>query len=640
MSGIAGVYYLDGRAVDRADVDRMVERIAHRGPDASGVWSEGAVGLGHRMLWTTPESLGERLPLVNKSGDLALTADARIDNRDELMGALGLNGRLREKMGDSELILRAYEQWGERCSEKLLGDFAFVIWDARKPVLFCARDHFGVKPFYYHHSGRAFVFASEIKALLCLREVPRRLNETRVADYLMGMLEDKAITFYQEIFRLPPGHSLTVGCENVQLRPYWSLDPSRELRLGSDEEYAEAFRELFTEAVRCRLRSAFPVGSMLSGGLDSSSIVCVARKLLAQDGKSRLHTFSAIFDNVPECDERPFINAVLAQGSLEAHYVRGDQLSPLGDLDWVLENQDEAFYAPNLFLHVGLYRAAKRHGVRVLLDGIDGDTTVSHGIMSLAELARTGRWIALATEVNALSGHFGDSPWSVFVRFGLKPLAPDLIRRAWRALRQGIGLDGAVNRTIRADFGGRIGLRERTHALLGDRSMPPRTQREDHWRSLTRGLVPLYLEVADRAAAALSIEPRYPFFHRRLVEFCLALPPSQKLHRGWTRVVMRRALAHLLPEEVRLRGGKSNLGSNFTRGLLTFDQALLEDVVLNRPQAIEEYVDMAALRSVYHKYVSERAENDGLTVWRAVTLALWLQRTNLSRHVSISQSKQ
>jgi asparagine synthase (glutamine-hydrolysing) len=161
----------------------MVDILAHRGPDGAGAWSEESVGLGHRMLHTTPESLNEKLSLVDDRRGLVLTADARLDNRDELITALGFGGRPCEELTDSELILGAYKRWGERCPERLLGDFAFAIWDRRRQELFCARDHIGVKPFYYHRAGKLFVFASEIKALLCVPEVPRRLNEVRVAPF-------------------------------------------------------------------------------------------------------------------------------------------------------------------------------------------------------------------------------------------------------------------------------------------------------------------------------------------------------------------------------------------------------------------------------------------------------------------------
>lgn len=150
MSGIVGIYHLDGRPVEQQDVQRMTDSIAHRGPDGSAVWIEGPVGLGHRMLYTTPESLHEKLPLTNRTGDLTITADARIDNRNELFSMLNFNGRPRETIPDSEIILVAYEKWGEKCPEKLLGDFAFTIWDKRKQAIFCARDPIGIKPFYYY----------------------------------------------------------------------------------------------------------------------------------------------------------------------------------------------------------------------------------------------------------------------------------------------------------------------------------------------------------------------------------------------------------------------------------------------------------------------------------------------------------
>src|SRR5215204_4078556 len=319
MSGIAGVFYLDGRALDSRMLGRMLDSIAHRGPDGAGAWSERGVGLGHLAFHTTPESISEKLPFVEGGGDFVLIADARIDNRDELLAAVGLDRLSGRSVGDGELILAAYKMWGERCPERLLGDFAFAIFDKRKQTLFCARDHMGLKPFYYYLSGRVFVFASEIKALLCVPEVPRRLNEVMVADHLVGNSQDKISTFYRDILRLPPAHSITTGVEETKIREYWALDPSLELRLSSNGEYAEAFRDVFERAVGCRLRAAFPVGSDLSGGLDSSSVTCVARELLRRERKEILHTFSSVPELVTESDESVYIDAVLSQGGFEPH---------------------------------------------------------------------------------------------------------------------------------------------------------------------------------------------------------------------------------------------------------------------------------------------------------------------------------
>ena len=676
MSGIGGLYYLDGRPAERTDLQRMAETLAHRGPDGAGIWHQGAAGLLHRMLWTTPESLQESLPLVRRSGDLAITADARIDNREELAALLDL-GRPGEETADSELILAAYKKWGNSCPEKLLGAFCFAIWDGHRGQFFCARDHMGVKPFYYYCSDTLFVFASEIKALLCLPEVPRRLNEERVAYHLWPefLMEDKSSTFYRGIYRLPPAHSLTVAAKGAQLRAYWSLDPGRELLLGSDDEYAEACREVFTKAVRCRLRSAFPVGTELSGGLDSSSVTCVARKLLAQDADRRLHTFSAIFDEVPQCDESTFIHAVLAQGNLHSHFVHADQMSPLGHRERLMWLEDEPLCFPNTFMHWELFGASQQEGVRVLMDGEDGDGIVSYGFAYLSELAHAGRWTAFAQELQAISDHYDTSPWpylrqyglpcltdlarrckwaafyrgareiskhldvsgsNLYLNYGLKRLVPEPARQAWRRLRGHNGNatsreSGPANPSIKRSFLRRVGLEERMRELEAARSIPPRTAREDQAHTITSGLHPLGNEHIGKLAATFSIELRHPFYDRRVVEFCLALPPQQKLYKGWTRTVMRRAMDGLLPTEVQWRVRKTGLTANFIVGLLKFERELLDDVIVDDPGSIEDYVDIPVLRESYQRYAARSSTGDAqFVVWPAVTLALWLRHTGLA----------
>jgi asparagine synthase (glutamine-hydrolysing) len=285
MSGIAGFYNLDGRPAESSFLERMTETIVHRGPDGTGRWINGPVGFGNLMLQTTPELANEKQPLTNENATLCLTMDGRIDNRLELRGTLESKGFPCRDTTDAELVLRAYECWAEDCPRQFLGDFAFAIWDTRKQQLFCARDHVGVRPLYYHCSGSLFAFGSEIRAILALPTIPRRLNESRVVDFLVEELdrEDEESTFYQDVLRLPAGHSLTVGPGRFALRDYWDLNAPPILKLKSLMEYGEAFREVFVEAVRCRLRSTHPVGSTLSGGLDSSSVVCTTRELLASE---------------------------------------------------------------------------------------------------------------------------------------------------------------------------------------------------------------------------------------------------------------------------------------------------------------------------------------------------------------------
>ncbi|MEO1340667.1 MAG: asparagine synthetase B, partial [Cyanobacteria bacterium J06635_13] len=252
MSGIVGIYQRCGRVVESEQLGSMVDSLLHRGADGSNIWRESNVGMGHLMLWTTPESLLEQLPWADSQTDTVITADARIDNRQELISLLGLKGD-RDKITDSSLILKAYHKWGEKCPAKLIGDFAFAIWDARHRRFFCARDPMGIKPFYYYCSGSVFAFASEIKALLRLSAVEPQLNELRVAYQLAGFLEDEEVTFYENIWRLKSAHSLIVNQESKKLEQYWALDPDQRIKLSSHQEYTAAFKELFTEAVHCRL---------------------------------------------------------------------------------------------------------------------------------------------------------------------------------------------------------------------------------------------------------------------------------------------------------------------------------------------------------------------------------------------------
>jgi asparagine synthase (glutamine-hydrolysing) len=657
MSGIIGIYNLNGKLVNYQQLKDMVNILAHRGPDGSDAWCAGSVGLGHRMLWTTPESLLERLPLVNQTEDLVITADLRIDNRDDLIYALHFNNCPSEKITDSQLVLAAYEKWGEQCPEHLLGDFAFAIWDKRKQTIFCARDHFGIKPFYYYLSEETFVFASEIKAIFCLPDVPRQINKVRIGDYLASMFHEADITSYKEILRLPPAHRMTISPEGTELQSYWSVDPNRELRLGSDEEYAEAFREIFSKAVECRLRSAFPIGSHLSGGLDSSSITCMARKLLAQKAGQRLHTFSAVFDELSECDERTYINAVIAQGGLEPHYVKGDQISPLQNLDQMFWHQDEAFYAPNWSMGWALYEAMKEQGVRVVLDGFDGDTVVSDGYGYLSELARAGRWITLTREVKELAKTFNGSfwgwLWSYVKHYGINPIVSRyrflrLLQRTWQALTQLTSRQRGQSAPtwsaiLNAEFVQRIGLEERYQAWKKVQSNFGQDERERHYRNIaTQGLTSFAAEMQDKTCAAFAIEERYPFWDKRLVEFCLSLPAEQKLHMGFNRIVMRRAMANILPVEVQWRRGKADFSSNLAHGLLSFDQERLHKLINNDLGVFAEYANITFLQEIYQRFVSSISPTtgkDARTIWIAVSLALWLQHIAQGRPDELARKK-
>jgi asparagine synthase (glutamine-hydrolysing) len=663
MSGILGIYYPNGQTVDPENIQQMVDKLAHRGPDGTDIWCSESVGLGHRMLWTTPESLLEKLPMVSEDSNLVITSDCRIDNREELLSRLQMGNCPPEKITDTQLILAAYQEWGEDCPQHLLGDFAFAIWDGKEQKLFCARDHMGVKPFYYYASENVFVFGSEIKALFCLPEVPRRLNEVRIADYLTLMLEDRIITSYQDVLRLSPAHSMVMSRSGVQTRCYWSLDPNREIKLDSDGAYASEFRRIFTDAVRCRLRSAFGIISQLSGGLDSSSVTCVARDILTEDGKTPLHTISTIFDQITQCDERPFISAVLEQGGLIPHYVHGDEVGPLSCLEEIFKYEDEGLLGPSHFYPWMVNRATKELGMRIALDGFDGDTTVCHGVSRITELARQGDWKTSIYEVKEFAPHFGVSPYSAFRNYALpylKDFAKDFhwigffrgvqeihqhfgISRKQLILEHGIkpvlkqiqklwqGKSQELTKPITSEhplveskFAEHIGLNQRIQKLDVP-SEQPLTTKEQHWLGLTQGVLPYTLERIDQCAANFGLEVRHPFMDKRLIEYCLALPAEQKLSNGFGRMIMRRGLEGILPKEVQWRGGKADLSPNFDDGLLKRDRVLLDQVMSHQIKHLDKYVDSDFLQAAYQRMISENQvrDEDITAAWQTVILALW-----------------
>ena len=210
MGAIVGILHFDVSSVNDNLLNAMLDTMPHRGSDNKQIWQEGRVGFGQRMFWTTPELQHEQLPLRSADANVVLTADARIDNRDELISALGMR-KPHAEISDSEIILTAYQQWGEDCPDKLLGDFAFAIWDTNKQRIFCVRDHMGVKPFYYFLSSKLFAFATEIKALWQVPDIPQQINELQLALFISGDDDDKQATFFQNIQRLPPAHAFTIS---------------------------------------------------------------------------------------------------------------------------------------------------------------------------------------------------------------------------------------------------------------------------------------------------------------------------------------------------------------------------------------------------------------------------------------------
>lgn len=634
MSGIFGFWNLDGRPADPSVLAEMAGLLAHRGPDGWASWCDGSVAIGHRMFRVTPESLHEALPLTSRDGLRVLTADLRLDNRDDLIRRFGL--RASQTLPDAELTLRAYETFGSNAPQQLLGAFSFGVWDSSRQELVCARDHFGEKPLYYCHlPGRLFAFASEIKALWALSEVPDDINDLEVARHLLvPVREDMSATYYRAVRRLPAGSTLTVSRLRCDERPYWTLDDTRVLRLPSDKDYADAVRETFVEAVRCRLRARGPVASMLSGGIDSSSVTCVAARLLAAAGSGqRLRTVSAVYPNVAQSDERAHIQKVLDAYDLQCSFVRGDTVSPIADIECLNWHGGGANWAGNLYINSMLYRTAAAAGARVVLDGYDGDSTLSHGQGWLVELALAGRWWTLSREVKAKAEILGE-PWLRAVlglvrAYGISPALRKLGGRcaSFRNHRHSLNASSRWLNGLASDFA------ETISGEMKPSEPPLPTDRQQHRRLMTRSLLLHMLDWVEAIGAGSGVEVRCPFFDVRLVELCVSLPGRQKLRHGVSRFVMREAMAEILPNDIRRRHDKSNLGPGFVYALRPGSDQEIDQSLSKANAQLSRYVDPTYCAELHRRFMTGTASSaENLRHWRIFSLALWLMGSNGARN--------
>lgn len=561
MSGIAGIFYRNNRPINLAELKKVGEALAHRGLDGISYYFHDSIGLVHFMLHDTPESLLENLPRKVNGGSFVITFHGRLDNREELRDLTDWRKALLETT-DSDLILAAYAKWKNRCAEHLLGDFAFAIWDENEKKLYCARDHIGVNPFYYYYDNNCFIFASEIKGLFSYSEINKGLNNDKIADFLTCGDTDKSSTFYKDIFRLPPAHSLEVSCKKFRISQYYEIQVHCNKEKYPDG-YCERFLELFTESVSCRLRSAYSVGAYLSGGLDSSSIVCVAANLLQNSRSDILRTFSGVFNTVTSCDERVYFQSVLEQYQIRPNYLLADELDIDRAFEEILLVEDEPFFLPHYFMMHNLLLMAKKNGVRIMLDGHDGDSAVSYGLGLFPELMLKGKILKLLSELKAIG-----NPGSI-----------ELVKRIVRVLRDIVKANQSMpffkrdkevfvkeaEEKLNPDFWNGTCIKERLRKHFSIKAQAGNVEQTQHLLNITKPQQTQVLEFLERQSSRQQIVPRFPYFDIRLIEFCLSLPASEKFHAGYNRIITRNSLSNILPDTIRSRKTKTNFTPNLWR---------------------------------------------------------------------------
>lgn len=629
MSGVFGLFNLDGRPVDPAELQAMEALSRRRGPDGTRTWRAGNVGFGHALLATTREAELEKLPLEHPESGCVITGDVRLDNRDELLGGLRMIER-GTVIGDAGIVLHTYLRWGDGFVERLLGDFAFAIWDPRARRLLCGRDQMGMRSLYFHHSsGRLFVFATDPRAILVLPRTPYQINEARIADFLVEGLEgvDKTSTWFQEVFRLAPAHLLTVDAQGISQGKYWDLDPGPELRLPTQEDYNEAFLDVFRLAVRSRVRAVGPVATALSGGIDSGTVAAVARRLLAAQQRPPLLTFSGVSPGGERDPETRAILAASAIGGLEPHFVSyADLPALLPPLDELLSSISEPFDG-SMTLMRSLYLAAGRLGVTTVLDGAGSDTVFTEGRW-IAHLLRSGRWRAAYREARGWHEFSrGEAPpGRELLRSARAAFIPDAILQRLRPLTRPRRAGTLVRESlIDEEFARRIEAAERLTTLASHSAGLLPSIGAERASAIEHPFLTVGRERYDRVAAAAGVEPRDPFLDLRVVEFAVRLPGEQTFDDGWPKVVLRRAMDGELPAEVTWRRGRDHLGVAFTSALVVERWDEIRDRSAANLGAVEGYVGREPLAAI-RKALAGRSASRLLDVYAVLVLGDWLAR--------------
>ncbi len=558
MCGIAGILSREPSAMD--ELAEMTRRIAHRGPDGEGFLYAGRTGparlthrwpygeglvanlaLSHRRLAIIDTSEGGFQPMSTPDRRLWIAYNGEIYNYLELRRELEALGERFRSDSDTEIVLRAFSLWGTRCFERFNGMWAIAIWDDHSKTLTLSRDRFGVKPLYWGGDAARLVFGSEIKALLAPGLLRARINWESVGAYLrLSLVDHSTQTFFDGISAFPPGHFAVVGLDapsRIEPVRFWSLEPDRGAQSLSYTQAAAHFAELLESSVALRLRSDVPVGSCLSGGLDSSSIVCVVDRLrrAPADGRGEhaFHTFTAGNEDA-SVDERDFANVVNRATGCTSHLTVPSCDGLLADLDRLVWHQDEPFTTASIYAQWCVMRAAREASVPVLLDGQGADECLcgyrKYYAFRLIGLLSAGRPGAAMREFASLLAR-GDS--GLLRLRGAGRYLPRRLRRA--ASPTTAMLRGALRDAhdgVRIDIGVASDIRSRQIA------------------DLTAFSLPSLLRYEDRNSMAWSIESRVPFLDYRLVSFVLGLPDDYKLRGGRTKAVLRDAMAGTVPAAI------------------------------------------------------------------------------------------
>ena len=601
MCGIAGQYCLDGKAPESDLLATMAERLAHRGPDGQGMRISGSMGLVHRRLAIIDLTDEGLQPMTNEDGTLWLVFNGEIYNYVELREELLQKGHRFHSHSDTEVILHAYEEWGEGCLSRFNGMWAFALWDGKKEQLFCARDRLGIKPFYYTKAGGSFLFASEIKALLAHPDAGRKPDDLMLGTFLAwGVLDHSARTMFDGISQLPPAHYLVVDADGPkQPVRYWDARVNPEIHgTTSDEDIAARLLELLRDATRIHLRSDVAVGTCLSGGIDSSTLTVLINDIIRKEAPasvgSRQKTFSAVFTD-RRFDESRYIDEIVQATGVDAHRVEPSAGQLWDDIDRLVWIQDEPFGSLSIYAQYCVMRLAQK-SVKVVLDGQGADELLA-GYLAYqgsyiinTHLLRSVGLRATFRELSGSLGHHGG-----FIRSAIRQVRERKKRRGLlKCPAENISrYNGSLDRVL--------------------------------YRELTSTNLPSLLHYEDRNSMAFSIESRVPFLDYRFVEYVAALPLDQKIRHGITKTGLRRAIKGIVPESIRCRMDKMGFVTPEEIWMREDLRPFVLEVLSSDSFRTRPYWDAGAVIRDYLAFLDQESPYSP-EIWRIVNTELWLKK--------------
>lgn len=560
MSAIFGIIDFEGRPVEESWIKSMQDDLAHRGPDGKSIYREGSMFLGHMLLQVTPESIYDSSP-YEEDGFL-ITANARLDEREAIMERLNIPQEERESITDPLLLMRSFIKYGKDFVKDIYGDFAFAIWDKENKELFCARDQIGVKPLLYYFEDNRLVFSTELKSIVKLEFVSTQVNDTNIRNDYFDVKDKLDVTIWKNVKRLPAANHLMISRKNSETNQYWALHYQKNNLFKSIDSSARALEEIMVKAIEDRMRTISPVGVPLSGGLDSSSIACVAARH-SEKIKKNIFSFSSMLDpklsNEENKDETEYIRAVLSQ---ETNIIPGFFYHSQLNFFRNLEKSFARYYAicsPFNYVDEAIYENFEKVKVRRLLSGFVGDITVSNRtILPLAHIFLSGRFGTMLRLGLLIKRRMGISFFELIKTQLYGPLIPLYLKKIWHLLKRGklsseIDLPIILNKDEKLKF-----LKKRKEF---------QTNQSTYNFKIEEHILPpgfeVFREDFDTGSSYYQMEYTHPLMDRRVLECLMKMPVEYFYANGFQRGLIREAMKKYLPEKIRKRTDKGFYSPGF-----------------------------------------------------------------------------